>query len=67
MPVINYKNCISCSMCVQACPFSILSLTKKGKQGKYDNLFPEITNDRCIGCGACARSCVMNCITIAEV
>ena len=60
----DLKNCLSCSICVQACPVSALSLTKAGKSGKYANLFPELSADVCIGCGVCVKSCPMDCITL---
>ena len=61
-PEFHYENCVSCSICVQACPVGALDLTKKGKSGRYRNLFPELVNDSCIGCGLCAKSCPMECI-----
>lgn len=60
--IIDLSNCLSCSICVQACPVSALSLTKAGKSGKYSNLFPELRPGACIGCGMCVRSCPMSCI-----
>ena len=54
-------------MCVQACPVSALSMTRLGKQGKYKNIFPELSADGCIGCGSCARACVMGCINMEEL
>lgn len=61
-PEFRYENCVSCSICVQACPAGALDLTKKGKSGRYRNLFPELTKDKCISCGLCAKSCPMDCI-----
>ena len=50
IPSFHYENCVSCSICVQACPAGALDLTRKGKSGRYRNLFPELVNDSCIGC-----------------
>lgn len=61
-PAFKYDNCVSCSICVQACPVGALDLTRKGKTGRYRNLFPELVNNRCIGCGLCMKSCPMECI-----
>ena len=61
---IDLTNCLSCSICVQACPVSALSLTKPGKSGKYANLFPELDGEKCIGCGICAKNCPMDCLTV---
>lgn len=65
-PVFDYKQCINCGMCVQACPVSALAMTHFGRQGKYKNVFPESVSDGCIGCGMCARACVMGCIRMEE-
>ena len=61
-PDFHYENCVSCSICVQACPVGALDLTRKEKSGSYRNLFPELVNKSCIGCGLCAKSCPMECI-----
>lgn len=63
----HYENCVSCSICVQACPTGALDLTRQGKSGRYRNLFPELVNDRCIGCALCARNCPMDCINMQAV
>ena len=62
----NLKNCLSCSICVQACPVSALSLTYEGKSGKYSNLFPELIPGACIGCGTCVKNCPMDCISLVN-
>ena len=67
IPHFYYENCVSCSICVQACPAGALDLTRSGKSGRYRNLFPELVNDRCIGCSLCARSCPMDCINMMAV
>lgn len=67
IPHFYYKNCVSCSICVQACPTGAIDLTHPGKSGQYKNLFPEIVNDSCIGCAICARSCPMECINMMAV
>lgn len=66
-PVFDYSACISCSICVQACPFSCLSLSLEGRQGKYKNLFPQSVKDCCTGCGICADSCPMDCIQMKDI
>lgn len=65
--VFDLQNCLSCSICVQACPVSALSLTKKGKSGKYSNLFPEVVAKKCLGCGICIKNCPMDCIRSEDV
>lgn len=63
---IDTKECMSCSICIQACPVSALSLTREGKSGKYPNLFPELNLEKCIGCGICVKSCPMLCLTMKD-
>lgn len=65
-PEFDYSTCISCGMCVQECPFSVLSMTLEGKQGKYRNVFPEITGNGCVGCGRCSNICPMGVIAMKE-
>lgn len=65
-PVFDYTDCMSCSICEQACPVSALTMTKPGKQGKFINVFPELVGDDCIGCGICAKNCPMDVITMQE-
>ena len=67
VPSFHYKNCVSCSICVQTCPVGALDLTRPGKSGRYRNLFPELVNERCIGCALCAKSCPMECINMQAV
>jgi formate hydrogenlyase subunit 6/NADH:ubiquinone oxidoreductase subunit I len=66
-PGFDYLLCVSCCICAQACPLSVLEMRREGKSGKYRNLFPEITKDGCIGCGQCARACPMEAIRMEEV
>ena len=65
-PVFDYLFCVSCGICAQACPVSVLGMCRKGKSGKYRNIFPELVLEGCIGCGQCARSCPMGIIRMEE-
>ena len=66
-PVFDYLNCVSCGICAQACPLSVLGMKKEGKSGKYRNVFPEPVKEGCIGCGLCAQACPMEAIRMEEV
>ena len=66
LPVFDYLNCVSCGICAQACPISVLGMKKEGRSGKYRNVFPELVRAGCIGCGTCARSCPMDVIHMVE-
>jgi len=65
-PIFSTSFCVSCGMCVQACPISSLSMDGFGMLGKYPNAFPKNDDDRCIGCGICAKVCPMEMITMEE-
>ncbi len=65
-PVFDYTDCVSCGICAVACPFSCLTMTKPGKQGKYRNVFPELGGGSCVGCGVCMKSCPMDVIQMQE-
>lgn len=56
-PVINYKKCVACRVCIQACPFSCLEASKIGID-KYNKAYPELDESRqCTGCGICETNC----------
>ena len=65
-PVLDYLNCVSCGICAQACPVSVLGMEKEGKSGKYRNVFPELVREGCLGCGRCAESCPMEAICMED-
>lgn len=63
-PVFDFSLCVSCSICVQACPVNALVLSEKRKNGDK-NLYP-LVRGNCIGCGTCERSCPMSAIKMEE-
>ena len=65
-PVFDYLNCVSCGICAQVCPVSVLGMEKEGKSGKYRNVFPELVREGCLGCGRCAESCPMEAICMED-
>lgn len=56
-PEIDYKKCIKCGECVDACQFSALSLEKKLKLNTF----------LCEGCGACEVICPVKAIKLKPV
>ncbi len=61
--IIDYRICMGCGVCVQACPFSYLELARYGTD-PYKRLYPELEDGHgCTGCGICAQSCPLECIT----
>ena len=65
-PVFEYKDCVSCGVCAQACPLSCIDMQRVQKQGKYKKPCPELTDPACTGCGLCQRACPMDAISMAE-
>jgi formate hydrogenlyase subunit 6/NADH:ubiquinone oxidoreductase subunit I len=63
--VVDYSICMACGVCVQACPFSYLELTRVDLD-KYNKAYPQfVTAEKCSGCGTCKDACPVECIRIA--
>lgn len=61
--VINYKICMACGVCVQACPFSYLELSQDIGD-PYRKIYPQLSSgEKCNGCGICADACPLECLT----
>lgn len=64
IPVVEYTLCAACGVCVQACPFSCLELSKVGID-RYNKAYPILVSPvTCTGCGICAKSCPVEVITM---
>ncbi len=62
--VVDTERCKGCSLCVVACPFKILELTKKEVNKKGYPFASQVDEDRCTGCASCAIVCPDGCITV---
>lgn len=63
-PVIDYKSCMACGVCVTACPFSCMDLSKIDVD-KYKKAYPHLTlKEKCSGCGICASSCPIGAVAL---
>jgi ferredoxin len=61
---VNYPTCMACGICVSACPFSCLTLTKNSIDPLH-KVYPELKPDHgCTGCALCAKACPVDCIEI---
>lgn len=65
LPAFQYGECVSCSICVQACPISCIELTENHPD-TFKNLYPEADHARCTGCGLCAKQCPMEAIAMED-
>jgi len=62
--VVDYQACMACGVCVVACPFSYLALSKTDIDAQQ-NSYPALVEDhQCTGCGLCAQACPMDSISI---
>ena len=62
-PVFDFKLCVSCGICAQACPVSCIALTVGGVDA-HRNLYPAVRAQGCLGCGVCAKSCPVEAIRL---
>jgi formate hydrogenlyase subunit 6/NADH:ubiquinone oxidoreductase subunit I len=61
---VNYQGCMACGVCVVACPFSYLELSKIDVDSLH-KAYPElITDHQCTGCGLCAAACPVEAIHV---
>ncbi len=65
-PLFDKQICISCSMCIQTCPVSCLSLSEANAEG-LDRV-PNMENPSlCIACGFCAEDCPVDAIRMVDL
>ena len=60
--VVSLERCKGCSVCVPACPQSVIALSKNVNGKGYN--YAEMANDNCIGCANCAIVCPDGVITV---
>ncbi|MDD2411776.1 MAG: 4Fe-4S binding protein [Bacteroidales bacterium] len=60
--VVDIEHCKGCGVCVEACPQSVIKLSKTVNGKGYN--FAEMQNDACIGCSNCAVVCPDGVITV---
>lgn len=64
-PVFNRKLCMSCSICIDACPVHCLVLSG-AESVKNTHAYPYLEKEKaCLGCGFCADECPVDAITMA--
>ena len=62
-PVFDRKKCVSCMICMDACPVGCLSLSEAVSGDPHG--YPYLDKEKaCIGCGFCAFECPVGAITM---
>ncbi len=57
------KTCMSCTICIDACPVNCLALTEANKARDLHG-YPYLKDEKaCIGCGFCAAECPVDAIS----
>ena len=64
-PAFNFKLCVNCSVCAQACPVSCIELTVNGVDA-LRGLYPRVRAEGCTGCSICAKSCPVEAIAMEK-
>jgi Na+-translocating ferredoxin:NAD+ oxidoreductase RNF subunit RnfB len=75
LPVVIDEKCVSCGLCVKACPRQIIELRKKAKKDRkiyvscvntdMEGPARRACNVACIGCGKCVEVCKFDAITLS--
>jgi len=64
-PRFNKKACMSCNICIDACPAGVINLGHPGKNDPHP--YPLLADEKdCLGCGFCAMECPVDAITMAQ-
>lgn len=60
--IVDIDRCKGCEICIAACPFTILELSKMVNSKGYN--YSQIKSSECTGCASCAIMCPDSCITV---
>ncbi len=60
---VDAEKCKGCAVCVSACPFDVLALSRQVNAKGYP-WAEQIHPDACTGCANCAVVCPDSCITV---
>lgn len=64
-PQFEMKTCMSCTICLDACPVNCLALME-APEAKNLHMYPYLKDEKvCIGCGFCSAECPVEAISMA--
>lgn len=65
-PRFDLNICMSCNVCIDACPVNCIALTDARDRNKDPHGYPFVAEEKaCIGCGFCALECPVDAIVMA--
>lgn len=64
--LVDTERCKGCDVCVNACPFDVLALSKDVNTKGYTYSFMK-NPDNCTGCSSCGLVCPDGCIRVFRV
>ena len=65
-PVIAQSACSACLICVEACTFDCLAVTKPAFRGDLNVCTYLADSGACVGCGICAEACPLRAIAMRK-
>ena len=63
-PVIDEKQCIGCSMCLEHCPLGCLELRLPDDEDAIQEVAFLAQAEKCSGCGMCFKVCPADAVTM---
>jgi len=68
IPAFDYDICMACNVCAEMCPFTCIEMSKIGKMGALDKVFPILASpETCTGCSICKNACPVVAITMEAI
>lgn len=63
---IDTERCKGCDICIQTCPYDVLSMSREVNTKGYT--YSYMSNpDNCVGCASCGLVCPDGCIRVFKI
>lgn len=63
---VDTERCKGCELCVETCPFDVLSMSKEVNMKGYAYSYM-LNPDNCTGCSSCGLICPDGCIRVYKI